>query len=123
MNLFIHSLRYSVIFCLIIALSACDILTPTTPASESCKEIAQGRLKHPESFRENAQSETISREGQIEVRITFHAWNDYKVPLPFSIACVFQDREDGTLSPVGIKWNGRPLRRHELDDIRQSLNN
>ena len=120
----IYSLRYGILPCFILALSACDILTPKSPAHESCKGIALDRLKHPESFRELTETETAPRKEQREVNLTFNAWNDYKVPMPFSITCLFQKGSDGHITDLlTIRWNGRPLRRHELDDIRQSLKN
>ncbi|MBL4800661.1 MAG: hypothetical protein JKY45_02135 [Emcibacter sp.] len=114
-------MKYYLIPLLVIGLSACDFIPLKTPQQQACKEIAVNRLKHKGSYDMISISEKINKGGQIEVYLNFDAWNDFKVPLPHSIYCVFQEAENAPLSLLSIKWNGRLIRRHELDDIREYL--
>ncbi|HEC00993.1 MAG: hypothetical protein L3J50_02465 [Emcibacter sp.] len=95
------------------ALSGCDVMTPSSPAEKTCTEIAHMRLKHPGSYDHISTKETRDTEGQITVKVDFNAWNDFKVPLPHNITCLFQDDK-----LTAIIWNGRPIRQHELDEIK-----
>ncbi|NOZ42295.1 MAG: hypothetical protein GXP02_03890 [Alphaproteobacteria bacterium] len=122
MKKFIYSLRYTAIPLLTLILAACSFLTPETPASQTCKKIALGRLKHPGSYEGNSQTQTNPHKGQIKVTLTFSAWNDYKVPMPQNISCLFQGKKNGTVTGLlSVKWNGYPLRMIEMDNIRASL--
>lgn len=114
-------MKYIIIQFLMLGLMACDLMPLKTPAQQTCKEIAVNRLKHPKSYDYVSVTETTPEEGQIEVYLNFNAWNDFKVPMLHSIACRFEG--DGSLNLLAIKWNGRPIRIHELDDIRESLRN
>lgn len=115
-------MRILLISCFLFGLSACDILKPLSPAQETCEEIALSRLKHPGSYENTSRTEVVMENNQIDVKLNFKAWNDYKVPIPHSISCKFQTMRD-SVAPIlmSIKWNGRPLRIHEIDDIREGL--
>ena len=78
--------------------------------------MARSRLKHPSSYDHILTTETKTAKGQIKVKIDFNAWNDFKVPLPHNTTCLFQE---GTLTSV--IWNGRPIRQHELDEIKAKV--
>ncbi len=118
----INSMKIILVLSLVIGLAACDFMTGKSPAFGTCAQIAKSRLKHPASYEVISVVETKPREDQILVSINFSAWNDFKVPIPHNISCVFQVSEtEDTTDLIAIKWNGRPVRSHELDDIRQSL--
>jgi len=94
-------------------LSGCDVITPPSPAEKICTQVAHMRLKHPGSYDHISSKETRDAEGRVTVKVDFNAWNDFKVPLPHNITCRFQ--EDAL---TAIIWNGRPIRQHELDEIK-----
>jgi len=114
--------KYILISGLALSLSACDILDSVSPDHETCTDIALSRLKHPGSFKKISSTETAVENNQIDVILTFKAWNDYKVPIAYRISCRFQ-HTDNAVAPtlISIKWNGRPIRSHELDDIQQKF--
>ncbi|PCI34293.1 MAG: hypothetical protein COB54_00425 [Alphaproteobacteria bacterium] len=110
------------ILCLTLNVVACDLLPLETAAQQTCQEIAISRLKHPKSYDFVSVSEKIVEDNQKEVYLNFNAWNDFKVPFLHSISCRYQDTgENSEGELLAIKWNGRPIRQHELDDIRDSL--
>lgn len=113
------TMKYSLLLCVSLSLGACDFMPLKTPVQQTCKEIAISRLKHKASYDMISVSEKETSDGQIEVYLNFKAWNDFKVPMAHSISCLFRNSEISTL--LFIKWNGRPIRRHELDDIRENL--
>ncbi|NOZ67278.1 MAG: hypothetical protein GXP00_12445 [Alphaproteobacteria bacterium] len=98
---------------MMVGLAGCDLITPSSPAEKTCTEIAHIRLKHPGSYDHISTKETIDAEGRLKVKVDFNAWNDFKVPLPHNITCLFQDEK-----LTAIIWNGRPIRQHELDEIK-----
>ena len=102
-----------------LSLVACDLMPLKSQAQQTCKEIAVSRLKHPGSYDYVSISEKTGGEGQVEVYLNFNAWNDFKVPMLHSIYCQFQG--EGTADLLSIKWNGRLIRQHELDEIRENL--
>ncbi len=103
----------------ILSLSACDFLPFKSPLQNTCKDIALNRLKHPRSYDFVSIIETIDAEDKINIQLNFNAWNDYKVPILHSISCQFQASENKKKPHLTyVKWNGRPIRRHELDKIR-----
>jgi len=108
--------KYIGLACLILALVACDVISPKSPARKICEEIALSRLKHPGSFDLKSAVEATKEEGTRVVSLDFSGWNDFKVPLPHSIICYFEDN-----SLTAVKWNGRPVRQHELDEIRDKI--
>ncbi|MCK5424477.1 MAG: hypothetical protein KAI89_03825 [Emcibacter sp.] len=112
-------MKYMVTLCLIMAISACDLMPLKSPAQNTCKEIAISRLKHPKSYDFVSVTEKTDKGGQIEVYLNFDAWNDFKVPMLHSISCQFQNKDP--LYLMAIKWNGRFIRIHELDDIREKF--
>lgn len=115
-------MKYAIIVCLMTLLVACDEPEPSSPLFQTCENIAISRLKHPKSFDYEAGSIITSAEQPTNVEITFKAWNDYKVPMPHHIRCKFDTSTTGN-TPVllSIKWNGRPIRQHELDQIREKV--
>lgn len=113
------TLKYGLFLCLSFSLGACGFMPLKTPTQQTCKEIAISRLKHKTSYDMISVSEKETTDGQLEVYLNFKAWNDFKVPMAHSISCLFQNTKTSTL--LSIKWNGRPIRRHELDDIRKNL--
>jgi hypothetical protein len=112
-------MKYIIALTLVLSLTACDLIPLRSPAQQTCKEIAVSRLKHPGSFDYVSVSEKNVEGGQIQVYLNFNAWNDFKVPMLHSIDCRFQN--DGSLNLMAIKWNGRLIRVHELDDIREKF--
>ena len=107
---------------LTLSVTACDLMPLETEAQQTCQEIAISRLKHPKSYDFVSVSEKTVEGDQKEVYLNFNAWNDFKVPFLHSISCRFQGTAENSPSDlVAIKWNGRPIRQHELDDIRDSL--
>ncbi len=115
-------MKVMIIFSLVISLAACDFMTGKSPAFGVCAQIAKSRLKHPASYEVTSVVETEPRNGRVMVSINFAAWNDFKVPIPHNISCVFQAAETGDAANlIAIKWNGRPIRSHELDGIRQNI--
>lgn len=133
MKKFIHSrpsagpispkkIKFWLIAGLIITLSACDYLPLKSPALASCEKIAKNRLKHSSSFEPITVKEIDHESKRTEVFLTFKAWNDFKVPMPYHISCVFLEAENNAAPQlIGISWNGRPIRQHELDEIRNNL--
>ena len=112
----------SLVLSLTLNVTACGLMPLETEAQQTCQEIAISRLKHPRSYDFVSVSEKTIDDGQREVYLNFNAWNDFKVPFLHSISCRFQSTADDThLNLLGIDWNGRPIRLHELDDIRDSL--
>ncbi|VAV88423.1 hypothetical protein MNBD_ALPHA02-1936 [hydrothermal vent metagenome] len=105
--------KYILTVFMMVGLSGCDLITPSSSAEKICTEIAHIRLKHPGSYDHISTRETESAQGQLDVKIDFNAWNDFKVPLPHNITCRFQDNK-----LTAIIWNGRPIRQHELDEIK-----
>ncbi len=115
-------MKVMIIFSLVISLAACDLMTDKSPAFGTCVLIAKDRLKHPASYEVTSVIETRPRNDRILVSINFAAWNDFKVPIPHNISCIFQAAEAGDATDlIAVKWNGRPVRSHELDEIRQNL--
>jgi len=105
--------KYILMAFVMVGLTACDMLAPSSQAERICTEIARTRLKHPGSYDHISTRETTIAKGQVKVKIDFNAWNDFKVPLVHNITCLFQK---GTLA--SLTWNGRPIRQHELDEIK-----
>ncbi len=115
-------MKIMIIFSLVISLAACDFISGKSPALGSCTQIAKSRLKHPASYEVTSVVEAEPLDGRVMVSINFTAWNDFKVPIPHNISCVFQTAKTGdAVNLIAIKWNGRPIRSHELDEIRQNL--
>ena len=108
---------------MIMLLGGCDLMTPKSYEAGTCQTIALGRLKHPGSFEESSLLEKNNMDDQKLVQISFQAWNDYKVPMPHIIECMFNmTDEQSTSALLAIKWNGRSIRQHELDQIREKVN-
>lgn len=108
-----------IIPCLILIIAACDFMILKTTEQQTCKEIAVNRLKHPRSFDFISVTEKEVDRGQIEINLNFTAWNDFKVPMLHTISCRFQGRDFHEL--LFVRWNGRLIRHHELDDIRGNM--
>lgn len=106
------------LWCLILPLAACDNSPPMSANYETCLAIAQSRLKHPDSFEFQEGLEKTAQDGLIHIGLTFSAWNGYKVPIPHKIDCIYQPSSEASSTElIAIKWNGRAIRQHELDDI------
>ncbi|VAX07685.1 hypothetical protein MNBD_ALPHA03-1930 [hydrothermal vent metagenome] len=106
----------------LMGLPGCNILSVKSARLEICEKIAKARLKHPSSFDKISAKEYNNAAGHRDATINFKAWNDYKVPIPYNITCVFKSSEpENTPSLISITWNGRHIRNHELDDIREKL--
>ncbi len=114
-------MKYIIVACVIISLTACDLIPLKSPIQKICQEIAVSRLKHPKSFDFVSVSEKEIATYQSEIYLNFKAWNDFKVPMLHSITCQFQDKASPEL--LSVKWNGRLIRQHELDEIRENLKN
>ncbi len=112
-------MKYIIFPCLIFSLAACDYMPLNSMEQKTCKEIAVSRLKHPASFDFISVSEKEIDRDQIEVKLNFDAWNDFKVPMLHSISCRYQGKNSHDL--LSIRWNGRLIRQHELDEIRENL--
>ena len=96
-------MRLTVLILLSLGLSACDTAPDLTPLQDTCRQIALGRIKHPDSY----EGKTVQD----------------KVPVPYSIACSFQQGPRTTAPTLlNIHWNGRPIRQTELDEIRVAFN-
>jgi len=107
---------------IILVLPGCDALSIKSANLQTCEEIAKDRLKYPSSFDKTSAEEYNHEEGHKGVNIAFTAWNGFKVPIPYKITCVFKSVEQGhTPLLISITWNGRHIRAHELDDIREKL--
>lgn len=118
----VQVMKYLFILSLFLPLAGCDLLPFSSPLQNICKDIALTRLKHPSSYDFISITETIDAEDETNIQLNFNAWNDYKVPMLHSISCQFQQGADKK-SPdlTSVKWNGRPIRQHELDDIRDQF--
>lgn len=102
-------------------LVGCDASPSLSPLQETCRQIALGRIKHPDSFKGSTATQEHSQNAQIIASLNFTAWNGYKVPVPYKIACRFEVPSDKSLPELlSIHWNGRPLRETELDEIREN---
>lgn len=110
------------ILSLTLNVAACDLMPLETATQQTCQKIAISRLKHPKSYDFVSVSEKTFEGGQKEVYLNFNAWNDYKVPFLHSISCRFQGTADSSPPELlAIKWNGRPIRQLELDNIRDAI--
>ena len=100
-----------------LSLSSCMEFGPQTKTHEICQNIAIKRLKHPDSYDFTSMEE--KKANQItSTKISFMAWNDYKVPIPHNIECHFSVSEGNQPKVLtSIKWNGRLIRQHELDEL------
>ncbi|MCF6215033.1 MAG: hypothetical protein L3J58_02550 [Emcibacter sp.] len=106
----------------LIGLPGCNILPVKSVRLENCEKIAKARLKHPSSFDKISAKEYNNAAGHRGITISFKAWNDFKVPIPYNITCVFNaSAPENTPILISITWNGRHIRAHELDDIREKL--
>lgn len=115
-----HLILTSLMFSPIFILAACDILSPPSRAQEICHDVALGRVKHPGSYVAISQMEDNKPNGQVTVTLNFTSWNGFKVPIPYSISCEFQVQgEKASLTLLSITWNKRPIRHHELDEIKE----
>jgi len=115
-------MKYLFLLPLIMPLAACDFQFRKPVSHQICEDIAVSRLKHPDSYRNISLTEHRAENGRHQVKLSFRAWNGYKVPVPHRIDCIFRDwRDRETPDLVAIKWNGRNIRSHELDDIRDRL--
>ncbi|PCI44916.1 MAG: hypothetical protein COB49_10605 [Alphaproteobacteria bacterium] len=115
-------IKYILIPCMVWSLTACDTPAIRSALYQTCANIALSRLKHPNSFDTTAGTEWAPPDGPTHIEIKFSAWNDYKVPIPHKIECIFQ-KTNHKKHPVllSIKWNNRPIRSHELDYIREKF--
>jgi len=115
-------MRKFLIPCLLLNLSACDFLPAQSVYLETCEEISKNRLKHSSSFEKESSRESNGGTGYVNAEIAFKAWNDYKVPIPYNISCLFKQTENKNAPLlVSITWNGRPIRSHELENIQEAL--
>ncbi|MCF8474826.1 MAG: hypothetical protein K9G26_09025 [Emcibacter sp.] len=115
-------MKYVLIFLMPFSLMACDISLLDSKTKRTCKEIALSRLKHPESYENMSTTEKTTPPNQTMTRITFDAWNDYKVQIPHNVSCLFQTTENKkNPNLISFTWNGRNIRQHELDDIKNLL--
>lgn len=115
-------MRYIPILCLLLPLAACDNSPLRSVQYQNCLTIAQSRLKHPDSFDLQNGEESIPKDGMTHINLTFSAWNGYKVPIPHNIDCAYQaTSEEAPAELLAIKWNGRAIRQHELDEIKENF--
>ncbi|GEM_PF-2056031 len=118
----IRGLMPGIILGIILVLPGCDALSVKSALLETCEEIAKDRLRYPSSFDKTSAEEYNNAQGHKSVNIAFTAWNGFKVPIPYRITCVFGSAAQENLPLlISIAWNGRQIRAHELDDIRQKL--
>tara|TARA_R110002072_G_scaffold179876_7_gene336001 strand:- start:813 stop:1169 length:357 start_codon:yes stop_codon:yes gene_type:complete len=116
-------MRLTVLILLSLGLSACDTAPDLTPLQDTCRQIALGRIKHPDSYEGKTVQDEHYPDAKITTNLGFTAWNGYKVPVPYSIACSFQQGPRTTAPTLlNIHWNGRPIRQTELDEIRVAFN-
>lgn len=116
-------MRIFIIFIILVSVTACQDIYGASEQVKACEKAALSKLKHPDSYNPQQVTESLNEQGEHVTEISFKAWNDYKVPIPFNLICTSDAdlSQNNLIQFKAIFWNKRPIRMAELDYINQSL--